>query len=192
MAMTSKRAMRAPALLAVWCPADDVVDLRGTVADIDTDAVFLRGLDGGGGGVVARFESGHLARDAWRQTTSGAAWRALAPRLSGQPTVHLLAEQDLPFAPVDDACFELVELTRDATLATRDDRRAGPRPKALLPTPTELPGDGGLSAWAVIGHPGRIVALVCPCGRHSPQSLAERWSPLVEPPRRFRLSVAPP
>lgn len=140
---------------------------------------------------VSRYAVGSDGRAARETFVESAVWRAMAGHGTAQPSVHWLAERELPWPGVPDTLDPagavggtVVVYTVDVErlLADAERRRGVPLRSALPP---------GL-CWPVIGHPGRLL-LLRQVGE-IPAVLDELdrvWGPAAEPPTLHRLDGRP-
>ncbi len=134
--------------------------------------------------LLTSWELGSDARQEHKDFSCSAAFRALAPLLERQVEVRLLATRDLHWgdlATLPEAAF--VEVTRDVIPdVTR--KRGG---RAPLPGRDEIPALAQAQIWPVIGHLGRLLAMMDAATMLQVRaSLVEAWGPLAEPPRLWQ------
>ena len=159
--------------------------LRGTLGE---PCGFFSGA--GATALVSRWDSGKEGLDGWRRFVETEGWRAESAKLSGQPSVLLLREDGQIWPEDYGEGGGLLCVTRDATVAVREDRRKrGPKPGLKLATREELPAmPEGIWAWAVLGHQGRLLVALRSVEREEQALRALEvggWCPLVEAPRRW-------
>jgi len=135
----------------------------------------LRSGPGGAWVSVSSWSTGEAAKAAWASFVTSAAWRRVVAGVACQPRVHVASSDGRPWSVAGAGPWLGFEVTADATVETRADRRGADRPESALEALAVPSFEGGV-AWSVVGHPGRLVGVV----------EASRWeavAPLLEAAR---------